>query len=306
MITRRRFQQFLGAGSIALATGSLVRYSHASSIEWTDADARTSRLHSFRDGLMRVPVSLLYHDPNDPALKELIDTATETEDRPVNVTLLEEGTRKILFDVGSGTGFLPGLGALPEQLDLVGITPDQITDVVFTHAHPDHLWGLLDDFDDLMYPEANYHFPAQEFDYWMSDQAMIDMPEERKVFAVGARSRLEVLADQVNPFHFGERILDDIEAVDSRGHTPGHAALVLHRGGDSTMILGDALTHPQVSFARPDILMTLDQDAAQAAQTRKRLLDRLAHEKMRLLGYHLPDDGIGYVESMATGYRLVR
>ena len=92
--------------------------------------------------------------------------------RPVNVNLLEIGERKILFDVGSGLNFLPTLGELPAALEAADVDISSITDVIFTHAHPDHIWGILDDFDDLLMPDAAYHISQAEWDFWDSDDAV--------------------------------------------------------------------------------------------------------------------------------------
>jgi len=91
-----------------------------------------------------------------------------------------------LFDAGGGTLFLPTLGNLIDALASVDIEPGDITDVVFTHAHPDHLWGLIDDFDELSFPEANYYMNTEEWDYWRADDTMGKTPEARQSFVVGA------------------------------------------------------------------------------------------------------------------------
>ena len=68
--------------------------------------------------------------------------------------------------------FLPTLGELPAALDAADVDIGSITDVVFTHAHPDHIWGILDDFDDLLMPDAAYHISQAEWDFWDSDDAL--------------------------------------------------------------------------------------------------------------------------------------
>ena len=67
---------------------------------------------------------------------------------PCNLTLLRHEDRVVLFDIGSGPDFQPTAGLLPETLDAVGLAPEDITHLVITHGHPDHIWGMLDDFGD--------------------------------------------------------------------------------------------------------------------------------------------------------------
>jgi glyoxylase-like metal-dependent hydrolase (beta-lactamase superfamily II) len=76
--------------------------------------------------------------------------------------------------------------------------------------------------------------------------------------------------------------------------------------GGPTLIGGDAITHPVISFLRPDWAGGFDSDPAQAAITRKALLDRAATDRLRLVGYHLPNGGAGYVERTGSAYRFVQ
>jgi len=180
-----------------------------------------------------------------------------------------------------------------------------VTDVVFTHGNPDHLWGILDDFDEVWFPEAQLHFPKIEFDFWLNDGTIDNMPEERKVFAVGAKNRLEAIADQVKLFGDGAEVLPGVEAMSTHGHTPGHTSFLIHSTGEPIVVIGDALTHDILSFQKPEWPAGGDQDRELAATTRKKLLDRLANEQMQLIGYHLTNEGIGRVENSGTAYRFI-
>ena len=111
-----------------------------------------------------------------------------------------------------------------DSLDAAGVSVDDITHVVFTHAHPDHIWGLLDEFDEPLFYEAAYHIGRQEWEYW-TDPATVDtIGLERQSFAVGAARRLAVLEDSINLFEDASEILPGIASVASFGHTPGHMA----------------------------------------------------------------------------------
>jgi glyoxylase-like metal-dependent hydrolase (beta-lactamase superfamily II) len=220
-----------------------------------------------------------------------------------NVTFLRTGDRLAVFDVGAGANFLPTTGELLMNLEEAGIDPAEVTDVVFTHAHPDHLWGLIDDFDELAFPNAAYAISQTEWDFWRAGDTLARMPEERKSFAVGAQSRLARIEDQVSLFKPGAEVLPGVEAVDTAGHTPGHVCFMVH-GRDPVLIVGDALTNP-ISFARPDIHSGSDQDPELAAAARAKLLDRLVGDRAQLIGFHLAHPGIGAVERKDGGYRFV-
>ena len=266
------------------------------------------KLSSFSDGSMNLPIESVFYDIFDDDRQKFLQAAKVSDGiwrRPVNVNLLEIGERKILFDVGSGLNFLPTLGELPAALEAADVDISSITDVIFTHAHPDHIWGILDDFDDLLMPDAAYHISQAEWDFWDSDDALTMMVPGRESFAVGAKSRFDKLRDQISFFKGGDEILSDIEAVDTAGHTPGHVSFLIHNAAGPVLIAGDALTHPIISIEHPEWHNPADMDREKAALTRKRLLDRLAVDKIGLAATHLPAPGFGRVETNQSVWRYI-
>lgn len=223
---------------------------------------------------------------------------------PCNVTVLRQGPLLALFDAGSGSGFQPSVGRLPDALSAAGIDPLDITHVIFTHGHPDHLWGALDDFDEPLFANATHMMGQVEFDYWMDDATVDSIGAERASFAVGARRRLEVLADGMVLFGDGDSVLPGVLAMATPGHTPGHMSFILGDGADRVMVLGDAIGNPHVGFARPGWVSGSDQDPEQAARTRLALLDQITAQDMAVVGFHLPSGGIGRVSRGADGFEF--
>jgi glyoxylase-like metal-dependent hydrolase (beta-lactamase superfamily II) len=260
------------------------------------------------DGSLTLPGSFIFDTMPQDQLLPILEQYGQSPDvltPPCNVTLMRQGARTVLFDVGSGSDFSPNTGVLIESLDALGVTPEDITDIVFTHAHPDHLWGLLDDFDDPLFPDANYMIGKAEWEYWMNPNTVHEIGEARASFAVGAERRLAMIEDQIAFFNDGEEIMSGVLARATTGHTPGHMALEVRHGTEGVMILGDCIGNDHIAFAKPEWQSGSDQDPEMAAATRVSLMDQLAHEKTRVIGYHLTGNGLGYVDKTADGYAFV-
>lgn len=259
------------------------------------------------DGHLTLPLSFSFPDVPEAEVKALLAAhgmPTDQSTPDCNLTLLRDGDRIVLFDAGSGPNFMPTAGKIADSLAAIGIDPAVVTDVVFTHAHPDHVWGVLDGFDDVVFPEAAFHMSRVEWDFWRAPETLDTTPEERKTFVIGARNRFEKMEERITLFDAGAEVLPGVEAFDTRGHTPGHTSFVVHDGSSSVMIVGDAMTNVAISFERPDWPTGSDQDPQKGAATRKMLLDRLAQDKTQIVGFHLPHPGLGTVERKGTAYRF--
>jgi glyoxylase-like metal-dependent hydrolase (beta-lactamase superfamily II) len=223
-----------------------------------------------------------------------------------NVSLVRTGGELILVDAGSGANFQPTAGKLADNLAAAGIEPAAITKVVFTHGHADHLWGAIDDFDDSeRFPNATYVISAPEWDFWVDPDTPTRAPDWLKGMARGSARILRRLEGKIERRKRGEQIAAGLAFVATAGHTPGHMSVMVESGGERLLIGADALSHPAVSFARPDWRWGSDYDSDRAVATRKRLLDRLAGERIPLVGFHLPWPGHGVVERKDTAYRFV-
>ena len=258
------------------------------------------------DGHLVLPTSFLAPEAPPAQRAALLKAAgqdTEQYQSPTNITLVRKGSELILVDAGSGDRFMPTAGKLFDNLKDAGIDKAAITKVVLTHGHPDHLWGALDDLDDLVLPNAAYYVGATEWDFWHGENATRGLPAERAGFVTGARRRFDAIKGRVKMVKPGDDIVTGVRVVDTAGHTQGHVSLEI-AGGEGLFVGGDVLTHPLISFAHPEWRTTADHVPDQAATTRKNLLDRLAADKSKLIGFHLPYPGIGRVERKGSAYQF--
>ena len=274
----------------------------------TKIEVGSNEVISISDGHLLLPRSMLFDGLPQTPLEEILSKHGISSDqlmRPCNLTLLRQDENLVLFDAGSGAGFMPSAGDMLENLGQEDVSAEDITHVVFTHGHPDHLWGILDDFDDPVFPNAEILIGQTEWDYWTDPETVSTIGDARASFAVGAARRLEAIEDQISFFKDADEILPGVMAHGTPGHTPGHMSFEVRNGSDAVMIGGDAIGNHHVSFARPKWHSGADQDPEMGAASRVRLLDKLATDKTTLLGFHLPDGGLGQVERDGDAYRFV-
>ena len=260
------------------------------------------------DGSLSLPASGLGVNA-DPAEVQAFLTAhflsPETNYAHTNHLLIELGAATVLVDVGSGNRFLPTAGRLMDNLDAAGIDPSSITHVVITHAHPDHIWGIRDDFDEAILPEAQKFIGGAERDFWMQDGLATSVPAEMQQFVVGAVNSIEVDGAEWTTVADGDEIAPGIRMIDTPGHTPGHMSVVVESDGQQIIALGDALSHAYISFAKPGWYNEFDMDGEQTVATRQQLLDMAAADRMAVIGYHFPFPGVGHVMREGEAYRFI-
>src|SRR5262249_10481519 len=223
-------------------------------------------------------VGFLYPDTPRPELEAFLRAAGLSIERvqlPNNVVLIRAASELILIDAGAGSGWQPTAGKLVENLQAAGIDPARITKVVFTHAHPDHLWGVADDGGALRFPNAGYFVAESEWNFWMAEDVADRLPENFRRFALGAKRDFSRIKDRLQTVRPGGEIVSGVRVLDTAGHTPGHISLEI-AGGDGLIVVGDVVANAVVSFAHPEWRFAIDSIPELAITSRRRLLDRAA------------------------------
>lgn len=265
----------------------------------------TGTLITVSDGKLVLPVSFalgaLAEDRRSEAA-EIAGITGDTIETPCNLTLFRDGDRTILFDAGSGPNFMPTAGEIIENLDAAGVSAQDVTDVIFTHGHPDHIWGVLDDFDEPLFANATHHIGQDEADYWLNPATVETIGEARASFAVGAKSRLEAIADGLNTFGDGDTVAPGVVARATYGHTPGHMSFLVN---DAALVVGDAIGNGHLALRKPEWPSGADQDTDMGIVTRTTLLAELADTGLLMVGFHLPKGGMGRIEAVDGAYRFV-
>lgn len=240
---------------------------------------------ALRDGGLSVPndgSTLAMGEPKADvdALLNRAGLATDSLDLSIQPLLVRAGERVVLFDTGAA-GQMGTEGKLPASLAAAGVSPDQITDVLISHGHGDHVGGLVRD-GALAFPNAAIRMSADEWAALQADTAMAGL--------------VQVITPKVETFAAGAEVLPGVQAVDIDGHTPGHSGFEIVSGADRLLYIADTMHHQVISVQRPTWTIAFDGDEAVAEASRQALLARAADQNARVYAFHFPFPGLGRIE----------
>ena len=214
--------------------------------------------------------------------------------------LLKLGDSFALIDTGAGRLVNSDLGKLPVALRASGVTPERIEHIFMTHVARDHYGGLADDQGKAAFPNAELVLHEKEAGYWL-DSRLEDMPQRARRHIDSARQSLSLYASRLRKVKDNEHILG-VTAHLAAGHTPGHTCWLVQSGGQSLLAWGDLIHIACIHLPAPHIAMEYDLDPVLALQTRLRVLDWVAKDRIPVAGAHLPSPGIGVVVRNGSGY----
>lgn len=220
---------------------------------------------------------------------------------PIGCFLIRSGDRLVLVDAGLGPEMqdMPhGMrligGQLPTGLRALGITPADITDVVCTHMHADHVGWLFDLDAAPFFGRADIWFGAADWPRFVTGPGDMQ-PHIRAGFqALSPTTRLRPVGGDTT-------IAPGVTAIPAPGHTPGHLCVVVSSGPSRALLLGDAVTCP-VQLDEAAWHSMSDVDPALAARTRQRLWRELEDGDTVGAGAHFPELRFGRVLA-GTGRR---
>jgi len=227
----------------------------------------------------------------------------------VQTLLLRIGDRVVLVDVGSGGTFAPTCGRVIAHLATLGVEPADVTDILITHAHLDHIGGLIHPGTQQMaFPNAAIHVADAERDFWRSGPTLekSGIPAEMKPHVIDVAVRaLDLAEPQLQTVSPGREVLPGVTAIDASGHTPGHTAFRISDGDESLLFVGDLIFFPPLITMNPDWYVGFDTDRAAAAATRFRMFDQIAADDQRICGSHVPFPAFGHLRQRGSGFEYV-
>jgi glyoxylase-like metal-dependent hydrolase (beta-lactamase superfamily II) len=181
---------------------------------------------------------------------------------PFNITLLKFGNETVLFDAGTGGQFQPTAGAMIANMAAAGIQPAQITKVIVSHFHPDHVFGLMSKAPDStpVFPSATIYVPSNEFKFWMDSSIFTRLPEKQHGLPKRLQAMFPLLKDKVKQYEWDTEVIPGIHSIAAPGHTPGHTAFVVGSGKEQLMVLSDTTNMPALFAKHPDWHGAIDAD----------------------------------------------
>lgn len=227
-------------------------------------------------------------------------------DGPYTVTFLDTGRLLIAFDTGTGAQMAPTAGRLGANMAAAGIDPARVGLVVITHCHQDHIHGLTTADGRAVFPNAEVAIAEEEHAWWSDTANEARSPQGQRVNFANVARRFAPYQGRIRRFAAGAEVSPGVRAVAAHGHSPGHTVFHIADGAEQMMVLADITHRPELFARRPDYVSLFDFDGAAAAASRRRVLDQVAADRMRVIGYHFPFPAVGHIARDSEGYRFHR
>ena len=254
--------------------------------------------HVLDDGTLPFPARAFFANVPEEVWRVTVDMDAAGK-IPVghNYGLIEAGEELIVIDTGYGDDTHGGrTGHLLEDFERTGHRRDEVTTVVTSHAHGDHIKRntLIEDGRRApTFPRARYHLARADWE-WFSGPGHVPEFDEH-VVSLERWGRLAFVDGTL-------QLTPNVLLVPTPGHTPGHTSVIVDSEGDTLVFLGD-LCHLPVHVSHPDWVSTFDTHPELTPRARARIFDFAAERRALVVCPHAPSPGLGRVTRTAAGFR---
>jgi glyoxylase-like metal-dependent hydrolase (beta-lactamase superfamily II) len=258
---------------------------------------------ALKDGTLEMPVdgkSFIVGQSNE-AVGAVLKAGGAPADHfefSIQPLLVHAGNHVLLFDTGVGNWYGDIGGKLADSMKVAGEKSASVTDIFISHAHGDHIGGLITPSGALAFPNATIHMSAPEWN-WLSN---LTEAEAKNMAIQHVSAFVKTIKPKVVPFQPGANLLPGIvKAVELKGHTPGHSGYLIGEGPDSVLVFGDAMHSFVTSVGKPSWQVAFDSDQQVGAATRVTLVNNSAATGQRLYSEHFPFPGLGKIVRTQDG-----
>ena len=220
--------------------------------------------------------------------------------------LLQSENKKILVETGIGSGWDEKFNKiykidqtendLFKSLKELNVEPSEITDVLITHFHFDHVGGAVvfeKEKPVPAFPNATYHIQKRHFEYAKNSSA-----KDKGSFIL---DRFIPLAEAgVLNLLTQNQIDDEIELLTVNGHTIAQQLIKLSDGNETYLFSGDLI--PFYSQIPIVYLMSFDIQPLITVEEKQKYLQQAVEEEWKLILGHDPNIAMATVQKTDKGF----
>ncbi|MBB6370428.1 MBL fold metallo-hydrolase [Chryseobacterium shigense] len=250
-----------------------------------------------------------------PQLKAILRDNFRSDDyidMAMNLMLVKTKNRLILLDTGMGIFADERTGFILKSLQKAGFSPKDITDIFISHAHPDHIGGVVDKQNNLVFPNADIYISKIEYDFWLQtsikdfkNSFLKNQPEFLNQIIPPIQNILKTIRPKLKFYDFKKPLYDHFSFQLAPGHTPGLTVMSISSGNEKLMYIADLIHSDVILFPHPEWGFSGDTDLDIATESRRKLLQQLAETKTKAFAYHLPWPGLGFTKKKDNAYEWI-
>ena len=228
-----------------------------------------------------IKIDIISLKQNKVNLKNIIPQSTPNELAALTLYGQKEAINEHNIILASGkdfvalidTGYEKTIDELKTALNARALTPEQITHVIITHSHQDHIGGVK------ALPNAQILVNEKELGFWQEKSSTKGL--NIKTFAPNT--------ELING--------SGIYAIAAYGHTPGHSVIAFGASGTSEtelfasaqfLFVADIFHAYELQAAAPVVAVVWDHNKADAIEARKKVINALKAHKTSFIGTHMP------------------
>ena len=263
---------------------------------------------AINDGFFTRPAEGFIRNATDTEVKQALAEAFLGQDKvfiPFTTIVVNTGSKLVLLDTGNGNSGAPTSGTWMANFKAAGFDPANVDVVIISHFHGDHINGLRLKDGNAVFPKAEVMVPEVEWAYWMDDAKMAAAPDGLKPNFANVRRVFGPMANDVKRIAWGKEPVTGITTVAAPGHTPGHTAFAISSGNGRLMVMSDTTNNPALFVRNPDWAAVFDMDGDVARQTRRKMLDMAATDRMQVSFYHAPFPATGFIGKDGNRFQMV-